>query len=118
MGRAFAREKGLEEFEEEFAKGAQLAQDPLAFESVAMLGDSDREILREEVVRLAARSASSRHLSLLRQAHRWRHPWQLYSLVVCCSMAAAVQGMVRLLLLTLSRLFSLSTASVRSLTAS
>lgn len=53
MGRAFAREKGLEEFEEEFAKGAQLAQDPLAFESVAMLGDSDREILREEVVRLA-----------------------------------------------------------------
>ncbi|BGP11564.1 hypothetical protein JCM10049v2_007473 [Rhodotorula toruloides] len=75
MGRAFAREKGLEEYEEEFAKGAQLAQDPLAFESVAMLGDADREILRDEV------------------AHKWRHPWQLYSLVVCCSMAAAVQGM-------------------------
>ncbi|BGP66112.1 hypothetical protein NBRC10512v2_007507 [Rhodotorula toruloides] len=48
MGRAFAREKGLEEYEEEFAKGAQLAQDPLAFESVAMLGDADREILRDE----------------------------------------------------------------------
>ncbi|GAA6055015.1 hypothetical protein NBRC10513_005677 [Rhodotorula toruloides] len=75
MGRAFAREKGLDEYEEEFAKGAQLAQDPLAFESVAMLGDADREILRDEV------------------AHKWRHPWQLYSLVVCCSMAAAVQGM-------------------------
>ncbi|GJN94493.1 hypothetical protein Rhopal_007575-T1 [Rhodotorula paludigena] len=49
MGRAFAREKGLAEFEEEFAKGAQVAQDPLAFESLMLLNDEDRNVLRREV---------------------------------------------------------------------
>ncbi|GJN94492.1 hypothetical protein Rhopal_007574-T1 [Rhodotorula paludigena] len=75
MGRAFAREKGLGEFEDEFAKGAQVAQDPLAFESLTLLNDEDRNVLRREVT------------------HKWDQPWRLYSLVVCCSMAAAVQGM-------------------------
>ncbi|GAA6021550.1 hypothetical protein JCM10207_005064 [Rhodosporidiobolus poonsookiae] len=75
MGRAFAREKGLNEFEDEFAKGAQVAQDPLAFESLMLLNEADKEVLRDEV------------------NHKWRQPWQLYSLVICCSMAAAIQGM-------------------------
>ncbi|TNY22033.1 hexose transport-related protein [Rhodotorula diobovata] len=75
MGRAFAREKGLGEYEEEFAKGAQIAQDPLAFESLTMLNDDDRNVLRREVT------------------HKWHQPWQLYFLTICCSMAAAVQGM-------------------------
>ncbi|GAA5845330.1 hypothetical protein JCM9279_004844 [Rhodotorula babjevae] len=75
MGRAFAREKGLGEYEEEFAKGAQVAQDPLAFESLTMLNDEDRNVLRREIT------------------HKWHQPWQLYFLTICCSMAAAVQGM-------------------------
>ncbi|GAA5820262.1 hypothetical protein JCM3770_002444 [Rhodotorula araucariae] len=75
MGRAFAREKGLGEFEDEFAKGAQVAQDPLAFESLTILNDEDRNVLRREVT------------------HKWDHPRTLYFLTVCCSMAAAVQGM-------------------------
>ncbi|BGP20277.1 hypothetical protein JCM10213_001108 [Rhodosporidiobolus nylandii] len=75
MGRAFAREKGLQEFEDEFAKGAQVAQDPLAFESLTLLEEHDKEVLRREVT------------------HKWSQPWQMYSLVICCSMAAAVQGM-------------------------
>ncbi|GAA6013458.1 hypothetical protein JCM10207_008855 [Rhodosporidiobolus poonsookiae] len=75
MGRAFAREKGLNEFEDEFAKGAQVAQDPLAFESLLLLDESDKDILRNEA------------------AHKWRQPFTMYALVVCCSMAAAVQGM-------------------------
>ncbi|TNY22032.1 hexose transport-related protein [Rhodotorula diobovata] len=75
MGRAFAREKGLGEYEDEFAKGAQVAQDPLAFESLTILNDEDRNVLRREVT------------------HKWDHPWQLYFLTICCSMAAAVQGM-------------------------
>ncbi|BGP51893.1 hypothetical protein JCM10450v2_007853 [Rhodotorula kratochvilovae] len=75
MGRAFAREKGLGEFEDEFAKGAQVGQDPLAFESLTILDDADRNVLRREVT------------------HKWDQPWQLYALTICCSMAAAVQGM-------------------------
>ncbi|GAA5985666.1 hypothetical protein JCM10908_007062 [Rhodotorula pacifica] len=75
MGRAFAREKGLEEYEEEFAKGAQIAQNPLAFESLPLLNEEDRQIMRDEV------------------QHKWRQPFTLYAVVVCCSMAAAVQGM-------------------------
>ncbi|KAG0666919.1 hypothetical protein C6P46_003629 [Rhodotorula mucilaginosa] len=75
MGRAFAREKGLSEFEEEFAKGAQIAQNPLAYESLPLLNAEDRDIMRDEVL------------------HKWRQPFTLYAVVVCCSMAAAVQGM-------------------------
>ncbi|GAA5951544.1 hypothetical protein JCM3765_005965 [Sporobolomyces pararoseus] len=75
MGRAFANEKGLGQYETEFAKGAQVAQDPLAFESIEMLNDEDRNVLRREVT------------------HKWDHPKMLYFLVVCCSMCAAVQGM-------------------------
>ncbi|GAA5939644.1 hypothetical protein JCM3775_002076 [Rhodotorula graminis] len=75
MGRAFAREKGLQDYEEEFAKGAQVAQDPLAFESLTMLGEEDRNVLRREVT------------------HKWHQPWQLYFLTICCSMSAAIQGM-------------------------
>ncbi|GAA6038856.1 hypothetical protein JCM8097_002930 [Rhodosporidiobolus ruineniae] len=75
MGRLFAREKGLNEYETEFAKGAQIAQNPLGFEALTLLTEEDREILRFEV------------------AKKWNQPWQMYSLVICCSMAAAVQGM-------------------------
>ncbi|GAA5845328.1 hypothetical protein JCM9279_004843 [Rhodotorula babjevae] len=75
MGRAFAREKGLQDYEDEFAKGAQVAQDPLAFESLTMLGEDDRNVLRREVT------------------HKWHQPWQLYFLTICCSMSAAIQGM-------------------------
>ncbi|BGO92527.1 hypothetical protein NBRC10512_000444 [Rhodotorula toruloides] len=75
MGRAFAREKGLGEYEVEFARGAQAAQDPLAFESLPLLSDEDKEVLRRETT------------------HRWSHPAALYFLVICCSMAAATQGM-------------------------
>ncbi|GAA5926394.1 sugar porter family MFS transporter [Sporobolomyces koalae] len=75
MGRAFAQEKGLGQYELEFAKGAQIAQDPLAFESLTLLDDEDRKVLRREVT------------------HKWDHPKTLYFLVICCSMCAAVQGM-------------------------
>ncbi|ORY86659.1 and other transporter-domain-containing protein [Leucosporidium creatinivorum] len=75
MGRAFALEKGLEEHAEEFAKGAMVAQDPLAYESLPMLNDEDRRVLGREVT------------------HKWDHPKALYFLVVMCSISAAVQGM-------------------------
>ncbi|GAA6043380.1 hypothetical protein JCM8097_005294 [Rhodosporidiobolus ruineniae] len=75
MGRAFAREKGLEEYELDFAKGAQAAQDPTRFDHLPLLNDEDKEIIAREVT------------------HKWSQPKTLYVLVVVCSMAAALQGM-------------------------
>ncbi|GAA6059574.1 hypothetical protein JCM10212_000630 [Sporobolomyces blumeae] len=75
MGRAFALEKGLGQYEMEFAKGAQVAQDPLDFERLDLLNEEDKQVLRHEV------------------AHKWDHPKTLYWLVICCSLCAAVQGM-------------------------
>lgn len=42
MGASFAREHGLEEFEEEFSKGACVAQDPEMFESLEILSEEDK----------------------------------------------------------------------------
>ena len=55
-------------------KGALVAQDPPAFESVEDLDDVEREALRNEVL------------------HRWRQPLALYVTVILCSVGAAVQG--------------------------
>lgn len=102
MGRAFAREKGLGEYEVEFARGAQAAQDPLAFESLPLLSDEDKEVLRRETTHRWSHPAAvrPRFLPLLASSipseavlTSLRH--QLYFLVICCSMAAATQGMVR-----------------------
>lgn len=70
----FARTHGLEHLTSEFQKGALVAQDPAAFETLHQLSDDDKAIFRREIT------------------HRWDQPWQLYYLVILCSMAAAVQG--------------------------
>lgn len=71
---AFASQYGLGHLQSEFQKGALVAQDPAAFESISLLSDDDKAILRREIT------------------HRWSQPWQLYYLVILCSLAAAVQG--------------------------
>ena len=73
-GRNFAREHGMEHLAEEFSKGALIAQDPYAFETLAQLTEQDKEVLRRE------------------RTHRWDHPITLYYLAVLCSVAACVQG--------------------------
>lgn len=70
----FAREHGLEDLQEDFRKGALVAQDPLAFESLTQLTDEEKEIFRRELT------------------HRWYQPFELYYMVIVCSLAAAVQG--------------------------
>ena len=70
----FAKSHGLGHLEDEFRKGALIAQDPLAFESLAQLSEEDKVILRRELT------------------NRWDQPLQLYYLVIMCSLAAAVQG--------------------------
>ncbi|KAI0949652.1 hypothetical protein AcW1_009196 [Taiwanofungus camphoratus] len=71
----FANSYGLGHLTELFKKGALVAQDPTAFETLPFLDDADKEVLRREVT------------------HKWRQPAQLYYLVILCSMAACVQGM-------------------------
>ncbi|KAI0666654.1 hypothetical protein C8Q78DRAFT_1197679 [Trametes maxima] len=72
---AFAKSHGLGHLEQEFRKGALVAQDPTAFESLTQLDEEDKSVLRRELT------------------HRWAQPAQLYYLVVLCSLSAAVQGM-------------------------
>ncbi|KAH6603290.1 sugar transporter [Trichoderma cornu-damae] len=55
-------------------KGALVAQNPAAFESLDELDEDEKQALREEVT------------------HRWKHPWALYYTVGLCSIAAAIQG--------------------------
>ncbi|KAF5354424.1 hypothetical protein D9758_010723 [Tetrapyrgos nigripes] len=71
----FAETHGLEHLTLEFQKGALVAQDPTAFESLPMLDEEDKNVLRRELT------------------HKWDQPKMLYYLVLLCSMAAAVQGM-------------------------
>ncbi|PIL24778.1 MFS general substrate transporter [Ganoderma sinense ZZ0214-1] len=71
----FAGTHGLAEYTETIQKGALVAQDPAAFESLPLLTEDDRVALRREIT------------------HKWDQPAMLYYLVVMCSIAAAVQGM-------------------------
>ncbi|KAK7035227.1 hypothetical protein VNI00_011994 [Paramarasmius palmivorus] len=73
--KVFAETHGMEDLVLDFQKGALVAQDPTMFETLSMLTEEDKEVLRRETT------------------HRWSHPVTLYYLVVLCSMAAAVQGM-------------------------
>ena len=69
----FAKSHGLGELEEEFKKGALVAQDPENFEKVQGLDAEELTVLREE------------------KTHKWRQPWALYMTIITCSIGAAVQ---------------------------
>lgn len=74
----FVTEKGLDEFREDFQKGALLARvvnREGGFEHVTQINEEEKEILRYE------------------QTHRWKQPFMLYFLVVLCAGSAIVQGM-------------------------
>ena len=59
-GALFARQHDLTDLETEFAKGALIAQDPLGFESLDVLTEDDKNVLRNE------------------QTSRWDQPYTLY----------------------------------------
>lgn len=71
---SFAIEHDLGDIRDLLQKGAIVAQNPYGLEDMMELDDSDRMILRDEVV------------------HRWRHPKILYFTIVINSIAAAIQG--------------------------
>ena len=70
----FAQVAGMQDEIPLLRKGAQVAQDPPAFEAITELTDEEREALRDEVL------------------HKWRAPRALYVTVILCSIGAAVQG--------------------------
>jgi len=55
-------------------KGALVAKDPPAFDTVPGLEEFEKEAIRNEVL------------------HKWRHPKTLYFTIILCSIGAAVQG--------------------------
>ena len=61
--RRFARDHGMAEDEEDFVKGALVAQNSDKFEDIPELSDEDKAALRFEIT------------------HKWRQPFTLYFLV-------------------------------------
>ena len=53
---------------------AAVAQNPLEYETLDVLDQSDRDVIRNE------------------HEHKWSHPWTLYITVFLCSIGAATQG--------------------------
>ncbi|KAK4943644.1 hypothetical protein LTR10_016741 [Elasticomyces elasticus] len=70
----FANINGFAELTPILIKGALVAKDPPAFESVPGLTDVEQEAIRNEVL------------------HKWRQPTKLYFTIILCSIGAAVQG--------------------------
>ncbi|KAI1615704.1 MFS transporter [Exophiala viscosa] len=70
----FANTNGFAELTPMIIKGALVAKDPPAFESVPGLTDAEQEAIRNEVL------------------HKWRQPTKLYFTIILCSIGAAVQG--------------------------
>ncbi|KAG8629321.1 hypothetical protein KVT40_003186 [Elsinoe batatas] len=70
----FAHDKGVTEHTELIQRGALIAQDPSLYETLDVLSEEEKDALRFE------------------QAHRWKHPIQLYITIIVCSIGAAVQG--------------------------
>ena len=70
----FATEYQLTDIIPLLRKGALAAQNPLGYDTIEELDESDRAVLREE------------------RTHRWRHPRILYFTIILNSIAAAIQG--------------------------
>ncbi|KAJ5749675.1 Major facilitator superfamily domain general substrate transporter [Penicillium manginii] len=70
----FANEYQVTDILPELKKGALVARDPEAFESVPDLSETEVTALRDEVL------------------HKWRQPKALYFTIILCSIGAAVQG--------------------------
>lgn len=69
----FATEYQLDHIRPLLQKGALVARDPAAFESVEGLTETETTAIRDEVL------------------HKWRQPKALYFTIILCSIGAAVQ---------------------------
>lgn len=74
----FVQEHGLQEYRNDFHKGALIAQVnniPGGFEEIESLNESEKDVLRRETT------------------HKWSQPFMLYFLCTLCAGSAIVQGM-------------------------
>jgi hypothetical protein len=78
----FAKEHQLTELTPLLMKGAFVAKDPPAFESVEGLTEDEKTAIRNEVL------------------HKWRQPKSLFFTIILCSIGAAVQSVPQPLRLT------------------
>lgn len=69
----FANEFGLTNILPELKKGALVARDPIEYQSVPDLTETELVALHDET------------------AHKWRQPKSLYFTIILCSIGAAVQ---------------------------
>jgi sugar porter (SP) family MFS transporter len=72
---AFCNAHGLQEYVEDFRRGAYLAGFPHEIERVEGITDEELLAVRNE------------------KDHKWNQPWQIYYVAIISSMAAVVQGM-------------------------
>lgn len=70
----FAKDNDFNDMTPLLVRGALVAKDPPAFESVPGLTEPEKEAIRNEVL------------------HKWRQPRSLYFTIILCSVGAAVQG--------------------------
>ncbi|OAP59735.1 hypothetical protein AYL99_04737 [Fonsecaea erecta] len=70
----FSRNNDFADMTDLLVRGALVAKDPPAFESVPGLTEPEKEAIRNEVL------------------HKWRQPKSLYFTIILCSIGAAVQG--------------------------
>lgn len=70
----FARGNDFGDLTPLIVRGALVAKDPPAFESVPGITEDEKEAIRNEVL------------------HKWRQPKSLYFTIILCSIGAAVQG--------------------------
>lgn len=92
-----------------WGKAALVAQNPLAFEGMEGLTESDREALRHEQTHSEFRGSvgpPGRDANAAFLGVEWDQTSTLYSLVVMCSVAAAVQGQQKLLRILLMLILS------------
>lgn len=71
----FCDKHGLTEHYDTFCKGALVAQSPHAAQQLDILSSEEKRHLERE------------------HTHKWSQTWDLYWLVIMCSLCAAVQGM-------------------------
>lgn len=69
----FATEHDMHDITPILRKGALVAQDPTAFETLTELDEDEKVALREEIT------------------HKWKQPKALYMTIILASVAAAVQ---------------------------
>ena len=92
----FVKDKGLEDKLGLFQKAAILAQNPKDFEQIPGMTEEDKEVIRRETTRMCLNMKPHNSTDIYYFIKdRWSQSRELYFTVVVCSLAAAVQCVLR-----------------------